>query len=362
MSTYRYRLDLQFFAQEKTEKATPKKRREAREKGQVAKSMEVPGAFILLFVFLALLLFGGYFKDRLHSLFTVAFYDYMLMEMTYGNLNMIFSQLILNGILFLLPIFLIAVVIALLANYFQIGFLFTGKPLQPKFSKLSPIKGVKNLFSLRSLVEFVKSLIKVSIIGTLVFYTLWNERTKIAALSQVALENTFSYVAGLVVSLGIKVALCLVVLSLFDYWYQKYEYEKGLRMSKQDIKDEHKKMEGDPKVKSRIREKQMRMAMQRMMQEVPKADVVITNPTHYAVALSYDQQEMDAPKVIAKGKDYVALKIRELAKEHDIVTMENKPLARALYDQVEIGEAIPQELFQAVAEVLAYVYKLKRKA
>jgi len=163
------------------------------------------------------------------------------------------------------------------------------------------------------------------------------------------------------VMLGIQIGLILIVLAIFDYMYQKYDYEKNQRMSKQDIKDEYKKSEGDPLIKGKIREKQRQMAMQRMMQELPKADVVITNPTHFAVAIQYDAVEMEAPVVLAKGMDFVALKIKEAAKVHDIVMMENKPLARALYEQVEIGEGIPQDLFQAVAEVLAFVYKLKGK-
>lgn len=362
LSAYRYRLNLQFFSQEKTEKATPKKRKESRDKGQVAKSMEIPGAFIMLGTFAAMMMFSGYFKTRIYDLFTVSLNEYMSWSLTDESVGIIFSQLTIQGLLFLAPLFGIAVVVAILANYVQVGVLLTGKPLMPKFSKLNPIEGAKKIFSMRSAVEFLKSLFKMCIIGLLVFYTLWNEKDTLIALSSVPLENIFVYAGQLTVSLGIKVAVCLVVLAIFDYMYQKYDFEKNLRMSKQDIKDEYKKTEGDPLIKSKIREKQRRMAMQRMMQEVPKADVVVTNPTHFAVAIQYDPKEMDAPRVIAKGQDYIALKIKELARKHDVITMENKPLARALYSQVEIGQAIPHDLFQAVAEVLAYVYRVKKKA
>jgi flagellar biosynthetic protein FlhB len=171
-----------------------------------------------------------------------------------------------------------------------------------------------------------------------------------------------SFVASITVKLGITIGLILMVIAIFDYIYQKYEHEKSLKMSKQDIKDEYKKSEGDPLIKGKIKERQRKLAMQRMMQEIPNADVVITNPTHYAIALKYNASAMEAPKVIAKGKDYVALKIREIAKTNGIILMENKPLARALYNQVELGESIPADLFQAVAEVLAYVYKIKGRA
>lgn len=362
MQAYRYKLNLQFFAQEKTEKATPKKRKEAREKGQVAKSMEVPGALVLLGSFAALGALSGYFRDRLYRIFTVPLHEYMLWELTAESVGEIFARLVAELFLILAPVFLIAMVLAFAGNYLQFGFLLTGYPLKPKFSKINPIEGAKRIFSLRAFVEFLKSMFKFIVIGIVVFHTLWNERDTLVVLASVPLEDIFSYAAELTVSLGVKAAVCLAVLALFDFLYQKYEYEKNLRMSKQEIKDEFKKTEGDPLVKSRIREKQRRMAMQRMMQEIPKADVVITNPTHVAVALRYEAKEMDAPKVIAKGADYLALKIKELARKHDIVIMENKPLARALYQQVDVGETIPAELFQAVAEVLAYVYRLKKKA
>ncbi|MBD2845272.1 flagellar biosynthesis protein FlhB [Paenibacillus sp. IB182496] len=349
------------FAQEKTEKATPKKKQESRKKGEVAKSMDVPAAAILFFTFLSFLLLGGFYKTHLLSLFGNALEDMLTMQLSAGNVHRLFSDIVLQWLLLIAPFFLITIIIGIVGNYVQIGMLFTGEPLKMKLSKLDPIKGAKNIFSTRALVEFAKSILKLIVVGLIVAWTLWNEHERILALSSLSIEQIFSFAASLTLRLGLLIGGLLIVLSVLDYIYQKYEYEKKLRMSKQDIKDEFKKTEGNPLIKSRIRERQRKMALQRMMQEVPKADVIITNPTHFAVALQYDGTKMEAPVVLAKGMDYIALRIKEIAKEHDIVTMENKPLARALYERAEIGDAVPTDLFQAVAEVLAYVYKLKRR-
>ncbi|MNM96256.1 Flagellar biosynthetic protein FlhB [compost metagenome] len=359
--TYRYALDLQLFAGEKTEKATPKKRQDARKKGQVAKSQELSGAVVLLSSFLCLLVFGDYFKERLIYLYSDVFYHRLTMDVTAENVMVLLGDYGVKLLLLLAPIFLVILVMAILANYIQVGFLLTGEPLKMKLSKIDPIKGFKNIFSMRSLVEFLKTLLKLSIIGFLVYSTIWGDRDKIASLGRVSVDDAFGFTAKLTLNLGLKIGAALFVLSVLDYIYQKYEHEKNLKMSKQDIKEEYKKMEGDPLIKGKIRERQRRMALQRMMQEVPKADVIITNPTHFAVALKYDGSKMDAPEVLAKGQDYVALRIKEIAKEHGVVTVENKPLARALFQRSEIGDSIPGDLFQAVAEVLAYVYKLKGK-
>ncbi|GFN31879.1 flagellar biosynthesis protein FlhB [Paenibacillus xylaniclasticus] len=356
---YRLKLDLQLFNQEKTEKATPKKQREAREKGQVAKSNELPGAFIFLFVFMSFAMIGPYYKSRLLSLFGDLFEDWLTMELTTGNVMSLFTELLTEMLIILAPVFAIAVVVALLAGYMQVGFLLTGKSLAPKFSKLNPLKNVKEMLSLKTLVEFLKNMLKLIVIGLIVFITLKSEWGRILQLDTLPVTYLLSFTGGIALKLGIEVGAVLVVLAIADYFYNKYEHNKSLKMSKQDIKDEFKTTEGNPLIKGRIRERQRKMAIQRMMQEVPKADVVITNPTHFAVALKYDASKMEAPVVIAKGMDYVALRIREKAKEHGVITMENKPLARALYDRSEIGDSIPSDLFQAVAEVLAYVYKLK---
>nr|WP_245247163.1 MULTISPECIES: flagellar biosynthesis protein FlhB [unclassified Paenibacillus] len=356
------KINLQLFSQEKTEEATPKKKQDSRKKGQVAKSMDVPAAFILFFSFLSFSLFGAFMKDRLIGLFHSTLHDFLLLNLTVDNIIVLFEKISFQLLLIVGPIFLIAMVIAVISNYLQFGFLLTGEPLMMKFNKINPIQGAKNLFSLRALVDFAKSVLKMSIIGAVVYTTLMGEKEYIMRLAQMPLEEIALFTWSLIVSLGLKIGLILIVLAIFDYMYQRYEHGKSIRMSKQDIKDEYKKSEGDPLIKGKIREKQRRMALQRMMQEVPKADVVITNPTHFAVAIKYDGGQMQAPTVIAKGTDYIALKIKQIANDNGVITMENKPLARALYAQVEIGESIPADMFQAVAEVLAYVYKLKGKA
>lgn len=359
MRNYRLELDLQLFSQEKTEKATPKKQDEARKKGQIARSSDLPGSLILMFTFMGFMMLGGYYKSHVMNLFQNLFENWLLMELTPSNIMALFTDIALELLLILAPIFAVTILIGVLGNIMQFGFLLTGDPLKMKLSKLDPIKGFKNIISMKTIVEFLKSVLKLSIIGVLVYLAISKEWDRILVLTSLPIEQIFSYSASVTVRLGIEIGAVLTVLAFADYMYQRYEHAKSLRMSKQDIKDEYKKSEGDPMIKGRIRERQRKMAMQRMMQEVPKADVIITNPTHFAIALKYDASKMEAPKIIAKGMDHVALRIREIAKENGIITMENKPLARALYERAEIGDVIPPDLFQAVAEVLAYVYKMK---
>ncbi|RDE34445.1 flagellar biosynthesis protein FlhB [Parageobacillus thermoglucosidasius] len=355
------RLDLQFFAGEKTEKATPRKRQEVRQKGQVAKSADINTALVMLVVFLVLSFSGTRHKELLLRLMHQSFEQYALMDLTIDAVHHIFLALLKNVATIVAPIFLAAVAAACLANFLQVGFLFTTEPLKINWSRLDPIQGFKRIISLRALVELLKSLLKISVVGLVTFALLWVQLDHILSLTTKSLEATLSSLASLTVKMGLYASFALLFLAIFDYLYQRFEFEKNIRMSKQDIKDEYKKTEGDPLIKSRIKQKQREMAMRRMMQEVPKADVVITNPTHYAVALKYEDGKMDAPIVVAKGVDYVALKIKQLAKEHDVVTVENRPLAQALYRQTEVGDMIPEEFFKAVAEILAYVYRLKRK-
>lgn len=358
---FRLKLNLQLFAGEKTEEATPKKRGEARKEGQVAKSMDIPGAAILLGSIGCLMIFNDFFMKRISWLFTDTFLHRMSTDVTVANVMQMLGQYAMQILIIVAPIFVTIVLLGIITNYMQIGFLLTGKPLMPQLSKLDPIKGAKNILSMRSIVELLKSILKMSVIGYLVYTTLQGASHEISKLAYMSAESILHYAGGLTVSLGLKVGVAMFILAILDYMYQRYEHNKSLRMSKQDIKDEYKNMEGDPLIKGKIRERQRRMAMQRMMQDVPKADVIITNPTHFAVALKYDNSEMAAPQVIAKGQDYTALRIREIAKQHRVVIMENKPLARALFARTEIGDSIPTDLFQAVAEVLAYVYKVKGK-
>ncbi|MFE8695168.1 flagellar biosynthesis protein FlhB [Cytobacillus sp. FJAT-53684] len=354
-------LDLQLFAGEKTEKATPKKRQDSRKKGQVAKSQDVNTAIVLLAVFLFFIFAGSYIKDIIIYIMKYSFQDLMLTELTETNIHTIFLVILKELVLLLGPIMLVAMLAGVASNYMQVGFLFSTEAIQPKLDKLDPIKGFKRIFSVRAIVELLKSMLKIGFVGFVTFTVLWNRIDEILILSQKPVGAALVTIGNLTVQMGLFAAGALLFLSLLDYLYQKYDFEKNIRMSKQDIKDEYKNIEGDPLIKSKIKQKQREMAMSRMMQEVPNADVVITNPTHYAVALKYDEAKSDAPYVVAKGVDFVAQKIKLIAKEKDIITVENRPLARALYSQAEIGDAIPEEFFKAVAEILAYVYRTKRK-
>ena len=267
----------------------------------------------------------------------------------------IYKDMVIQMAYILLPIMAVAVIASIAGNMFQFGLLFTTEPLKFDLKKIDPIKGLKRIFSIRALVELMKSLLKISFIGFTTTLLLVMNLDKVLGLAFKTPEITLLTVGQLVGLMGIVASFVLLFIAILDFFYQKFDYEKNLRMSKQDIKDEYKNTEGDPIIKSRIKQRQREMAMRRMMQEVPQADVVITNPTHYAICLKYDDEKMDAPIVIAKGADFIAQKIKLIAKENNITMVENRPLARALYDDVEIGGRIPDQFFKTVAEILAYV-------
>ncbi|RLQ95729.1 flagellar biosynthesis protein FlhB [Falsibacillus albus] len=355
------KLDLQYFAGEKTEKATPKKREDAKKKGQTAKSQDVSTAVIMLAVFSFLLFGSSLIGKSVYRLFTHSFEKYMLMDLTEENVKVIMMQVMKELAILLGPIMLIALIAGLVANYVQVGVMFTTEPLTPKLEKIDPIKGFKRIFSMRAIVELLKSVLKISFVGIVTFVVLWLRIDEVLGLSYKSIGDILKTMGSLAIQMGIAASIALLFLSILDYLYQKYDFEKSIRMSKQDIKDEHKNTEGDPMIKSRIKQRQREMAMRRMMQEVPDADVVITNPTHFAIALKYDENKMDAPFVVAKGVDFMAQKIKLIAKENEVVTVENRPLARALYDQAEIGQVVPEEFFKAIAEILAYVYRIRNK-
>lgn len=356
------RLNLQFFAGEKTEKATAKKRQDSRKKGQVLKSPDVTSAIVLLAVFLFLFFSASFMRERIFTFFYQTFNRYMLIDtFSVDTIMQIYSDVLLEAGLLVLPIMLISVLAGVAGNVLQFGLLLTTEPLKMDLKKLDPIKGLKRIFSVKAIIELIKSVLKISMIGSVTVLILWMNLEQVLSLSFKSPWDTLSTISFLTAMMGIAASFVLLFVSILDYFYQRYDYEKNLKMSKQDIKDEYKNSEGDPIVKSRIKQRQREMAMRRMMQEVPKADVVITNPTHYAIALKYEDGEMDAPVVIAKGADFIAQKIKLIAKENEIVMVENRELARGMYDQVEIGDRIPDEFFRAVAEILAYVYRVKRK-
>jgi len=259
----------------------------------------------------------------------------------------------------LAPLFLVAMIVGFFSTFLQIGWLFTTQPLMPDLSKLDPIKGMARFVSKRSLVEVIKSLLKVGLIGWVAYKTVKGEFDQALLLLQMPVEHTVLYLAKTAALVMAKVAAIMIVLAILDYAFVRWEMEEKMKMTKQEQKEEMKETEGDPHIKSKIRSIQQQMARRRMMAAVPEADVVITNPTHIAVAIQYQAGKMDAPLVLAKGQELVAKKIREIAREHDIPLVENPPVARLLHSKVEVGQSIPEEMFKAVAEILAYVYSLK---
>lgn len=282
-------------------------------------------------------------------------------ELDMVNLQAIFIVIVLATSKALLPVVGFAMLGGLIASYAQVGFLFTVEPMAFKFERINPVEGFKRLFSIRSFVEAMKSVAKILVIGYAAYSVYKSEFTRFPYLIDMDIRSSLAYLGQLILRLAFKVALYLIILAVIDYLYQRWQHNKSLKMEKQEVKDEFKQQEGDPQIRSKIKQKQREVSMRRMMQELPKADVVITNPTHFAVALKYDAAVMSAPTVIAKGQDRIALKIKELATEHNITIVENKPLAQALYKTTEIGDIIPADLYQAAAEVLAFVYKLKGK-
>lgn len=356
-----FQFNLQLFSGEKTEPATPKKRQESRKKGQVAKSQEIPAAMIMLMAFFTLRFLGPYIFYQLSSFMVMCFSTLENHALNIVTLRQIVFALIQVWMKAVLPFMLIVMAIGVAANIAQIGFLFTLEPIQPKFSKINPLNGFKRIFSKRALVDLAKALFKVSIISYVVYSTLKLHINELIFLIQMSPMQIVILLGSLACNLGLRISFVLLVLALADFAYQKWEYEQGLKMSKQEIKDEYKMVEGNPQIKGKIKEKQRQMAMSRMMKEVPNADVVITNPTHFAVALKYDINKSNAPYVLAKGADHVALKIKQIAKENKIMTVENRPLAQALFHQVDINQEIPVEFYQAVAEILAFVFKAKKK-
>lgn len=364
--------NLQFFAQEgqggeKTEPATEKKLSDARKEGQVAKSREIANGLGLLSVFLVLRIFvgtmGNQFLDVFSNVYgqitdTVQFYGGYMPE---NDLGIVFRNLLLQCVIISAPILLVGMIVAFLSDVVQVGWKPTAKPMQPKFSKISPVSGFKRIFSVNSLVELVKSLAKIGLVVYICYNELKDKWNLLFLLYDMPLLQALQLTSVMVTDLGIKVAAVYMILALADYIYQKVKFSSDMRMTKQEVKDEYKQQEGDPQIKGRIRQKMREVSRRRMMQDLPQADVVITNPTHYAVAVKYDPQVADAPIVIAKGEDYLAQRIKQVARENQVEIVENKPLARMLYANVDIGQAVPPELYQAVAEVLAFVYHLQGK-
>lgn len=366
------RYNLQFFAKEgmggeKTEPATQKKLNDARKEGQVAKSREISNGLGILALFLLLKIWVGHMGTQMMEIFP-SIYGLMPQMVTFwhGELpqaesSIVFRMMLMQVLRIIAPILLIGFLVAFLSNYVQVKWKPTSKPLRPKFSKLNPLKGFKKLFSVQSLVELVKAAAKIILVMYVCYGFLKDKWAILLNLYALSLMQALGITANIVTDLGIRIAALYMIIAAADFIYQKVKFKNDMKMSKQEVKDEFKQQEGDPAVKSKIRQKMMEVSRRRMMQNLPQADVVITNPTHLAVAVKYDPQVADAPVVIAKGEDYLAAKIKEIAKENHIEIVENKPLARMLYANVDVGQMVPPELYQAVAEVLAFVYHLQGK-
>lgn len=365
-------LRLQFFAKEgpggeKTEQPTAKKLSDARKEGQVAKSREIANALTLIGLFLLLKFILSFLGDEFLGSFSdaynripvlVRFYDG---QFRYGEMYALLLSTLLRILLSVAPFFAVGFILSFLGDFLQVKWQITTKPLQPKFSKMNPISGFKRIFSAQSLVELLKSVLKIGLIGYVVYTTLRDKLNLIYLLFQMPLWQGIASAADIAISLGLKISVIYVLIAVLDLVYQKRKFRKDQMMTKQEVKDEYKNAEGDPAIKGKQRQRMQEASRRRMMQDVPKADVVITNPTHFAVAIKYDTEVAPAPVVLAKGEDHLAAKIKELARESKVEIVENKPLARMLYYNVEIGEQVPPELYQTVAEVLAMVYHIQGK-
>ncbi len=359
-------LNLQFFAKdgpggEKTEEPTAKKLNDVRKEGQTAKSKELVMAVSLLALFLIVKIYsGGMGKkfiecfSKIYNTFSVivdSSKDGMPVNLAVG----IVSEAVMAVINIVLPVLIIAFVISLLGNSLQQRWMVTSKPLKPEFSKMNPINGVKRLFSTRQLIELLKSIAMMLVMGIVIYTTIADRMDVLLTFYNISLNAALAEILDIIMDMGIKICIIFMVIGFVDLFYQKWKFRQDNMMTKQEVKDEFKNSEGDPQVKGQIRRKMMEASMRRMMQQLPQADVVITNPTHFAVALKYDPNQGKAPVVIAKGADYLAQKIKDVARENSIAIVENKPLARILYNNVDIGTEIPPELYQAVAEILARV-------
>ncbi|MBZ9688066.1 fused FliR family export protein/FlhB family type III secretion system protein [Clostridium estertheticum] len=346
---------------EKTEEATPKKKSDSKKKGQVAKSKELSSTITLLTSTLLLIMLGAYMLGNLKAVVTLFLNNYLTLSLTEETFRtVLFVSMTKFGIL-ILPIMVPIMIMGVVASLMQSGFIFTNEPLKPDLKKLNPISGFKKIFSTRSLVDLLKNLAIITTIAYVAYDYIKSNYLDIMNYGSLKIDAILGVFGKLVIDIFFKIAIIMLIISIIDFAYQKYKHNKELKMSVQEIKEEYKQQEGDPQIKNKIRQKQREMAASRMMQAVPDATVVITNPTHLAIAIKYEQGGEGAPIVVAIGADNVAIKIKELASENDIPIIENKPLARLIYKELDIGSEIPAEMYGAVAEILALVYKLKKR-
>lgn len=345
---------------ERTEQATDTKREEFRKKGQVASTRELGTAFAFLTGALFLTMFAKYYHQNIVESFEYFYGDTMVQFVRLADISGALSFLGLKIVFLLGPLFGIALVVGVVSQVIQTGFLNVEDALTFDLNKINPLTALKRIFSIRGVVDLIKSILKMVLIFVIVYMLLKSEIRQLPALSGYSIEQMMSYLGTTLFKLLLGAGLLMLVLAVADYFYQRWQIEQDMMMTKQEVKEEHKSREGDPLIKARIRKIQREVAMRKMMTEVPKGDVVITNPTHIAVVLKYSAN-LPAPQLIAKGADLIAEKIKEIARENNIPVIENKPLARTIYKTMKIGSVIPKDLFVAVAEVLSYVYRLKKK-
>ncbi len=347
--------------QEKTEAPTEKKRRESREEGQVAFSKELSTAALLAGIVLTLVATSPFILDSFRELMTNIFRQMASAdELSVNSIYTLSGEIITTMLPAFTPFLTVIVLVAIFAAVVQVGIQITFKAIVPKFSKLSPLTGIKRLFSSQSLADFLKSMAKLIIVGFVGYLTYMDKISELNGLSVSTPEAILKYNFTVVAEVAGKIVLALVAIAIFDYFYQRWHHEQQMMMTKQEVKEETKQTEGDPQLKARIRQIQREMSNARMMQEVPKADALIVNPTHFSVAVLYDRDIMAAPEVTAKGVDHMALRMRTIARENNVPILERPELARDLYANVEIGEDIPERFYKAIAEILAFVYRLRK--
>jgi len=347
---------------EKTEKATPKKRKDERKKGNTFQSKDVVSVVLLFMAFFMLNLMLPFIYQQLKNIYRGQMDKIVTMDtLTVTSVSQLFREAALVYFVSVLPVAIVIMFIAIIMSGVQTGFLVTGDALKPKFNRINPASGIKRMVSLRSLVELLKSMAKVALIIGVIYTTILSVIPMTPDMLATRLESNVIFLNQQVLSVVQTVCLIFSVVAILDYAYQRYDYEKKLKMTKQEVKDEYKQTEGNPEIKGKIRQKQREMSMSRMMQMVPQADVIVRNPTHYAVALKYDIDCDVAPLVLAKGKDHIAMRIVAVGEENKVLVKENKALARGLYESVEINDYIPAELYKAVAELMAWVYSNKKK-
>lgn len=354
-----WRFDLQLFA-EKTEEATPHRREEVRRKGQFARSTDLSAAAVMVAMLFLLIGTWRSMTEELERYFVFILGNSLALQVTETNLGYLFSSTALFFLKLMAPVFLAALVTGLVVNFAQVGFNFSTEPMKFRLENLNPAEGWKRIVSKRALVELGKAVLKVLAVGTVAYFTIRMRFIRLLFLADMGVAQGLALVADLVFRVTAGVVAAFAVIAVLDYVFQRREFRESIKMSKQEVKEELKQTEGDPQIKSKVRERQRQLAMRRMIHSVPEATVVVTNPTHLAVALKYEQG-MEVPKVVAKGAGDIARRIREVATEHRVPVVENRPVAQFLYKNVDIDQVVPAELYQAVAEILAMLFRMKRK-